>query len=393
MRVTRRQALSTLAAAAGSAAVLRGRYRLFASSAAEYSARTVRLVEESVVVDLLNQFQFPDYAVKPPRIEQWLADPAAYTAADAARYRTSGITCFALGAGSRDYDDGIRFFAEWNGLLAGRGEWLMRIDTVADFARAKRDGLTGVMLTLQDSTHFRRPDDVNACFGLGQRISQLTYNMSNRIGSGFLEQRDGGLTVFGLSILERMQQVGMAVDLSHCGDQTTLDGLAAATRPVLFTHANARALLPGRLRCKTDEMIGKLAALGGVMGISFLRFMAKDTEPVTIEDALDHVDHVAKLAGVEHVAIGSDLDLPGNPNAVGGSGFDPRRQPNFERYGYHEAADGSITIDGLDHPKRVYDFTEGLTRRGYSDGDIRLVLGGNAVRALGAIWPPERPAA
>ena len=243
------------------------------------------------------------------------------------------------------------------------------------------------MLTFQDSTHFRSPDDVPTFFGLGQRISQLTYNFNNRIGSGFLEQRDGGLSVFGLSIMERMQQVGMAVDVSHCGDQTTLDALNAATKPVIFTHATARALVPGHLRCKTDEAIRKMAAGGGVMGIAMIRFMVRDSEPVTIEHVLDHVDHVARLTGVEHVAIGSDLDVVGNPNAVNGGGFDPRTQPNFFRYQYHEDGDGAINIRGLNHSKRVFDLTEGLIRRGYSDAQIALILGGNAIRVLGAIWP------
>jgi membrane dipeptidase len=124
-----------------------------------------------------------------------------------------------------------------------------------------------------------------------------------------------------------------------------------------------------------------------VIGIAFIRFMVRDREPVTLEHVLDHVDYVAKLVGVEHVAIGSDLDVVGNPNAVGGGGFDPRSQPNFSRYQYHEDTDGAITIKRLDHPKRVFDLTDGLIRRGYSDADIRLVLGGNAVRALGSIWP------
>src|SRR4029077_19042344 len=198
-------------------------------------------------------------------------------------------------------------------------------------------------LTFQDSTHFRSPADVATFFGLGQRISQLTYNFNNRIGSGFLEQRDGGLSVFGLSIMERMHQVGMAVDVSHCGDQTTLDALAAATKPVIFTHATARGLVPGHLRCKTDEAIQKMAKSGGVMGIAMIRFMVRDSEPVTIEHVLDHVDYVARLAGLEHVAIGSDLDIVGNPNAVNGAGaFDPRSQSNFSRYQYHEDGDGAI---------------------------------------------------
>ena len=180
----------------------------------------------------------------------------------------------------------------------------------------------------------------------------------------------------------------MAVDVSHCGDQTTLDALAAARKPVLFSHATARALVPGHLRCKTDEAIQKMAGSGGVMGIAMIRFMVRNSEPVTIERALDHVDYVAKLVGIEHVAIGSDLDVVGNPNAVNGGGFDPRSQPNFSRYQYHEDPDGAITIRGLNHVKRLFDLTEGLIRRGYRDAQIAQVLGGNAIRVLSAIWPP-----
>jgi membrane dipeptidase len=372
-------------------AVLRGRYRvagrIVGQSAAEYSARAISLVESSVVVDLLNQFQFADYAVRPPKIEQWLTKPGAFTAEDAARYRSSGITVFALGLGATTYEDGVGFYARWNGLLAGYSDWLTRIDDVAGFARAKAQNKVGVMLTFQDSTHFRAPADVDTFFGLGQRVSQLTYNFNNRIGSGFLEQRDGGLSVFGLSIMERMQQVGIAVDVSHCGDQTTLDALAAAKKPVVFTHATARALVPGHLRCKTDEAIQKMARTGGVMGIAMIRFMVRNTEPVTIEHVLDHVDYVAKLVGVEHVAVGSDLDVMGNPNAMNGAPTDPRSQPNFSRYQYHEDTDGAINIKGLDHPRRMFDLTEGLIRRGYSDAHIAQIVGGNAVRVLGTIWP------
>ena len=385
--ITRRKAISAMAIGLVAPAVLRGRYQLFAQSNAQYSARAVRLLESSVVIDLLNQFQFQDFSIQPPKIDQWLSLPGTFTADDARRYQQSGITVFALGLGARSYDEGLLFYARWNGFLAAYSDWFTRIDDVSDFTRAKTQKKVGVMLTLQDSSHFRTPDDVQTFFGLGQRISQLTYNFNNRIGSGFLEQRDGGLSVFGLSILQRMEQVGMAVDVSHCGDQTTLDVLDAAKKPVIFTHATARALLPGHLRCKTDEAIQKMAKSGGLMGIAMIRFMVRNSEPVTLEHVLDHVDYVTKLVGVEHVAIGSDLDVVGNPNAVNGGGFDPRTQPNFARYQYHEDADGAITIRGLNHAQRVFDLTEGLIRRGYTDAQIAQILGGNAVRVLGAIWP------
>src|SRR3954463_6828249 len=118
--VTRREAIRALAMGLVAApAALRGRFRLFAQSNAQYSARAVRLVESSIVVDLLNQFQFPDFSVRPPKIQQWLSQPGTFTAEDAARYQGSGITSFALGAGAGSYEDAVLFHARWNGFLAG----------------------------------------------------------------------------------------------------------------------------------------------------------------------------------------------------------------------------------------------------------------------------------
>ena len=384
--VSRRAALTRLGVALVAApAILRGRYRVFARAATEYSARCIKLLEENVVVDLLNQFRFQDFAEKPPRIDRWLTQPGSLSAADADIYRGSKMTAVALGHSPGNYEEGIRFFADWNGLLAGYSDWFTRIDDASDFARAKASNKLGIMITFQNSQHFRRPDDVNTFWGLGQRISQLTYNMNNGIGSGFLEQRDGGLSMFGLSIVERMNQVGMAVDVSHCADQTTMDAIAASKRPVIFTHANCRALAPSLTRLKTDEAIRAMAKSGGVMGVAFIRFMVREEEPVTIDHVLDHIDHTAKLVGVEHVAVGSDLDMVGNPNPMNG-GMDPKTQPNFSRYRFHTDSAGKLTIAGLDHPKRMFDLTEGLIRRRYNDADIAGILGSNAVRVLTGIW-------
>ena len=382
-----RRTLLKGAALAGASAVLRGRFQLFAQSRAEYSARAIQLVAETTVVDLLNQFRFPDYSEKPAdKLDYWLTKPGSFTASDAATYQSSGINVFALGEGASDYEDGLRFFAKWNGFLAAYSDLLLRIDDAADFARVRNDKKIGIMLTMQESSHFRGPDDIDEFFALGQRISQLTYNFNNRIGSGFLEQRDGGLSVFGLSIMERMEKVGMGVDLSHCGDQTTLDALDAAKRPALFTHATCRALNEGHLRAKTDEAIRKLAKTGGIMGIAFIRFLVRDREPVTLANVLDHFDYVRKLVGVEYLAVGSDLDVVGNGNTIGGSGKGPEAQPNFDRYRYHVEKPQRVATTGLDHPKRIFDLTEGLIARGYSDADIKMILGGNAVRVLGKIW-------
>jgi membrane dipeptidase len=389
----RRKALKCIAATAVAPAVLRRRYALFAATTQEYSARAVRLVEESPVIDMLCQFRFPDFTREGgPIASKWLRDPAAFTEEDFERYRSSGVNVFALGHGADDYEAGLEWCAEWNGFIAAHSDWFARIDEPRDFESVVQSGKVGIMLTMQNSTHIREADDVDTFFGLGQRVSQLTYNFSNGLGSGFLENHDGGLTARGERIVERMEAVGMAVDASHCGDRTTLDILKAATRPVIFTHASCRALLPGHLRCKTDEMIRGLAGTGGVMGIPFIRFMIRQQPPVNVEHVLDHFDHVARLVGVEHVGIGSDLDLEGlasprRPRQDGGEEPEsPLTQPNIDRYQLHFSEDGYEHVDGLNHPKRAYDLTEGLIRRGYGDDEIRLMLGGNFARVLADIW-------
>jgi membrane dipeptidase len=392
--VSRRTALAALAifavnVATPAPAILRRRYRLFAGSQTEYSERAIRLVRSTVVVDLLNQFRFADNALRPPLSERWLLQPNAFTEANWDEYRTSGFRVFGLGEGGASYDRALRTIAEWNGFVSAYPQWFIRITGAEDFARLATNDKVGILINFQDADHFRTVDDVDTFWGLGQRASQLTYNQTNRLGSGFLADTDAGLTDYGAQVLARMQQVGMAVDLSHAGDRTTLDELAAATKTVIISHSACRAVASGHLRAKTDEMIVKMAKLGGVMGIPMIRFMVKLDEPVTIENVLDHFDHVAKLVGVEHVGIGGDLDLVGNANPVNSAEAKqeiPSSQPNFDRYHFHAGPDGKLAVPGLDHPKRTYDLAEGLIRRKYSDADIALMLGGNWRRVLASIW-------
>ncbi len=377
-------AITTLAAPA----VLRGRYRVFAQSPAEYSARTIALMRESTVIDMLNQFGFDDYRTDDvPLATRWLRDPAAFTAEHFATFRESGINVLALGSGPSNYDDAVKFYAQWNGFIASHSEWFTRIDDAGDLRSVKQSGRIGIMMTAQTSDHFRTPADVDTFYQFGQRVSQLTYNMQSRIGAGFLENRDGGLSAFGHDIVARMEKLGMMVDLSHCADQTTLDALAAVTRPPIFSHASSRALLPTCMRCKTDDALRQLAAKGGVVGIPMIRFMIRSAPPVTVEHVADHVEHLFTLIGAEHVGIGTDLDMSGLSNPMPRTGApDVTTQPNFSRYGAYFAANGGAHVDGLDHPKRIFDLTEAMVRRKHSDANIRLLLGGSFARVLSATW-------
>jgi membrane dipeptidase len=237
------------------------------------------------------------------------------------------------------------------------------------------------MLGVQNAEHFRKLEDVDYFYGIGQRVSQLTYNARTLIGNGSTERRDDGLSDFGLAIVERMNKLGMAVDVSHCGDKTTLDAFDVSKKPVLITHSNCRALNPTHPRCKTDEAIKAMAAKGGVMGITEVRMFVSPKEPTTIETMLDHFDYVTKLVGVEHLGVGSDIDL------VGYDGMPPEENKQLRAsykgsYGFRDKVD----IDGYNYAKRPFDLAEGLIRRKYSDANIEAILGGNFQRVLKQIW-------
>ena len=153
---SRRRVLQAIAAAPF---VKRGRYALFAQSKTEFSDRAIRLVRESLVIDMLNQFLYR--ADLQPRLRQWLSKPGAFTEADCQRYLDSGITAINFGNGANTYEDTIRLFADWNSFLAQYPDRLLRIGSAADFARAKSSRRYGIIFGLQNAAHFRRPDDVD----------------------------------------------------------------------------------------------------------------------------------------------------------------------------------------------------------------------------------------
>ncbi|MBX6363927.1 MAG: membrane dipeptidase [Gemmatimonadetes bacterium] len=358
-----------------------GRYRLFAGVPTEYSKRAVKLVTESTVIDMLSPFYISDALST-----KQLTDPDSWGPAQLKEFRDSGINVFHIAVGTGAYESAHQFVALWNGFIAAHDEHLMRVDSAADLERVKRSGKIGVIIGTQNSAHFRQLKDVDYFYQLGQRVSQLTYNSRNLIGNGSTERTDGGLSDFGVAVVQRMNELGMAVDVSHCGDQTTLDACKFSKKPVLFTHSNCRALCP-HPRTKTDEAIKAMAATGGVMGITAVRMFVKATEPTTIEDVLDHFDHVRDLVGPEHLGVGSDIDL---------NGYDDLPPDENQRlraaYKGTYAFRDKIDIEGLDHPKRMFDLTEGLIRRKYSDADIAGILGGNFKRVLSEIWTvPPRP--
>jgi membrane dipeptidase len=361
--------------------VLRKSYRVIAQSAQEYPERVVRLVRESLVIDLLNQFLYRTDQAELQ--EKWLTQPGAFTAADFRRFQSTGVSVINFGYGVEDFADAQQLFAKWNSFIAEYPQWLMRINSAADLAKAKEQSKFGIIFGLQSSDQFGTVDDVNRCFGYGQRISQLSFNFRSRVADGAFEPYDGGVSEFGGKVIDRMNAIGMAVDLAHASDKTKIDAIARSKAPVILSHGNCRVLNPKSLRASTDDAIRKLANKGGVMGITDIAFMVKGSEPVSIEDVIDHYDHVRDLVGIEHVGVGSDAGIEsndlGSPALL--KEMLAKADPRYHVHGEHEI------VAGLGGTTRMYELTAGLVRRGYTDEHVRLVLGGNWARVLKEIWP------
>jgi len=328
-----------------------------ASASRRHSARAIDLVGQSNVIDMLG---LP--TLNWPLLARWHHAPESFGEAEVQKLRSSGINVFHPAVAfetNRSPEITRDWFEKWNRLIGAHPEYFVRVDRPSDLARAKREEKIGIILGMQDANHLRNLDDLDAFYRMGQRLTQLTYNSQNAVGSGCKAANEGGLTLFGRQVVARMNEIGMAIDVSHCGPRTTLDAIEASMKPVLITHSNCRAIAPGVARCKTDEAIRAAARKGGVIGLTSVRHFVRTTDPVTIEDALDHFDHAMKLVGVEHIGIGSDFDLDPHP---------------------------TYDIPGLNNAGRIYNLTEGLIGRGYTNRQIELILGGNFQRALDEIW-------
>jgi len=355
-----------------------GRSRVFAADTHEYSSRAIDLVGKSLVIDMLGVLAIDDQ-----KADRWISSPEGMTTQELAAFKTSGINIFhnSFGIGGpTSYEDALLYMASYSAFITRYNNDFVRITTTKEMENAKKDGKIGIIHGLQNADEFRTPDDVKLFYGIGMRCAQLTYNTQNLIGSGSTERVDGGVTDFGAEIIKRMNEVGMLVDVSHSGDKTTLDAIELSAKPIAITHSNCRAL-NNHPRLKTDEAIRKLAAKGGVMGITGVRNFVLNHEPTTIENIVDHMDHVVKLTSIEHVGIGTDSDLDGYDDLPAEMNK-KLREAYKSSYAFRE----KIDIEGFDHPRKVFDLTEALIRRKYSDANIEAILGGNFKRLLLQVW-------
>jgi membrane dipeptidase len=266
-------------------------------------------------------------------------------------------------------------------------ERLLIVERVHDIHRAKREGRHGLILGLQGGTAFE--DEVGTVFlfqKLGIRIAGLAYNRRTLLGDGCYERDDQGLTVHGRRVVLAMNEAGITVDLSHVGQLTAIEATEVSAKPLIYSHSNCSALTP-HVRNISDEQLRAIASNGGVVGVGPHSVFCERQSGVrpTIADFIDHIEHVAEVAGVDHVGIGTDM-FGGEtlservfraqfsrvvPAFFGGYGISEKFVLGFER--------------SSDFPK----LAEELTSRGFSDDDIVKVLGSNFIRVFEATWSPN----
>jgi membrane dipeptidase len=273
--------------------------------------------------------------------------------------------------------------------------WLSVL-TVDDILKAKELDKVGLIMGWQNMTPVGgNPDRIALFHALGVRVMQPTYNEGNLIADGCLEPRNAGLTALGRQVVREANRVGVAIDLSHLGERSCLDIAEASEAPVLLTHANAKAVLDVP-RNKSDEVLKAVAKTGGLIGASVYGPMcwSGDPEsPPSMADFVRHLEHIVKLVGIEHVALGTDFPALTNLGQAGDIiAMSLNRYPG--NVGKYAAAFGNDVrtryLKDCGSPADLPLITEFLIKRGWSEDHVRRLLGGNYLDVLRRIWKDRR---
>jgi membrane dipeptidase len=263
-------------------------------------------------------------------------------------------------------------------------DFVIRGEKVEDIERAHREGKIALVLHIEGAMPIENElDRVDVLYGLGVRCMGLVYSESNALGAGLREKNDGGLTNFGYQVVERMNKIGMAVDLAHVGDKTSLDAIEASSMPVFITHAGARALW-NTSRMKPDKVLQALADKKGVIGIEAAPHttLTEKHKNHSIESVMEHFQYIEKLIGIDYVSFGPDTlfgDHVGLHHLFA-------KELSIKETHAGAKFDEVPFVDGLENPSEYRNIVRWLVKNGYSDGEIAKVIGGNTLRVLKKVW-------
>jgi membrane dipeptidase len=304
-----------------------------------------------------------------------------------AAVRQSGITAVNCTISAPDFEGTIKNLASLEALIEKFPEALSIVRQHSAIARAKREGKVGIIPGFQYTAFFEEDTGRIEVFRkLGVRIMQITYNNRSTFGDGCLEPGNAGLSKEGIALIKKMNDLGIAVDLSHSGYRTTSEAIGASSKPVLISHAGCAAVYP-HPRNKPDEILKSLADRGGYFGVYLMPYLVASPTVPTRQHVLDHLVHAINVCGADHVGIGSDGSIQKvvlTPKQKADFDADIARRkklgigaPGEDRYPY---------VPDLNGPDHMQIIAEELARRGQSSSVIAKVLGANFQRVLGDIW-------
>ena len=305
-------------------------------------------------------------------------------------WNRSGVTAGSVTLNAPNKDRAVKSIALYTYKFDNLGDVIVKATKAQDIKKAKEMKKHAVLWNFQNAqaigggTNLEDElENVEFFYDLGVRTIQLTYNLRNFLGDGCTERYQSGLSDFGIEIVGKMNELGMLIDLSHCGYQTMMDAMETSKQPVACTHTACKPIYD-HPRNKTDEQLQVLAEKNGYAGICLVPFfLAKDA---TLKHFLDHVDHAVKIMGINHVGIGTDTyeRFPDEPEKL-------VQKQNEERNWWDGWRPGKQTVNSnlWPHKKGAIEtwenwpyLTVGLASRGYSDEEIQKIIGGNYLKIL-----------
>jgi membrane dipeptidase len=350
--------------------------QLFAQTAESVSPAIVKLYRKSVVMDSLGGlFADPDPKPTPELV---------------ATVRNSGITAINNTISEAEFEVTLANIATIEAWVEKYPDSLTIIRRYSDITRAKQENKLGIIHGFQETQFFEdKPERIELFRNFGVRIMQLTYNRHSAFGDGCLEPKDNGLTLGGVAAVKKMNELGVAVDLSHSGYRTTADGIKTSVKPVLISHSGCAAVY-AHPRNKPDDVMKLLADRGGYFGVYLMPYLVASPTVPTREHVLNHLTHAINVCGADHVGVGAD-------NPIQKISLTPARKAAFEaeiakrkKLGIEAPGEDRLPyVPDLSGPDHMLLIAEGLSKRGQPSAVIEKVLGANFQRVLGEIWGME----
>jgi membrane dipeptidase len=307
--------------------------------------------------------------------------------------RGSGVTAISMTMGKvgnvpEVFLDTLEYLAIVSNIIANNPDVFMTVLRGQDLSLAKRSGRMGIIYNLQDTTALETDlKRVRTLWLAGVRVIQLTYNKRNLCGDGALEPANAGLSDFGRQVIAELEKNKVLLNLSHGGQRTIAEAIAAAKAPPAITHSGCRDLVDNP-RNVYDRELRALADKGGVVGIYFMPFL-REAGMASSEDVLRHLEHAVKVCGEDHVGIGTDgglsaLVMDDKARERQRQFYEHRKAQGIAAPG--EAADVFNIVTEYNTPRRLETLANDLARRGWTQTRIEKILGGNFARLFTEVW-------